>query len=103
MNFTDKVYKLCKQIPKGKVSTYKQIADALNSKAYRAVGQALKRNPYAPEVPCHRVVSSSGAIGGFKGEKKGKKIKEKIRLLVSEGIKIKNNKIVEFEKRLFRI
>ena len=59
MDFNDKVYKLCKLIPKGRVSTYKELAKALDSKGYRAVGNALNKNPYAPVVPCHRVVSSS--------------------------------------------
>ncbi|MEK6856540.1 MAG: MGMT family protein, partial [Nanoarchaeota archaeon] len=61
---SEKVYGLCKKIPEGKISTYREIGKKLNTKAYRAVGQALKRNPYAPNVPCHRVVSSSGKIGG---------------------------------------
>ena len=51
MNFSEKVYKLCKKIPKGKISTYKIIANKLNTKAYRAVGNALNKNPYAPIVP----------------------------------------------------
>jgi len=86
--FKKKVYKLCKQIPKGKVSTYKGIADKLNSKAYRAVGTALNKNPYAPEVPCHRVINSNGNIGGFASGKKNK-----IKLLKKEGIEIQNNKL----------
>jgi len=97
----EKVYNLCKQIPEGKVSSYKEIAKALDSKAYRAVGTALKNNPYAPIVPCHRVVSNNGTLGGFKGKTSGKEIKEKIKLLEKEGIKIKNNKIIGFEKVLF--
>ena len=99
---SEKVYGLCKKIPEGKISTYREIGKKLNTKAYRAVGQALKRNPYAPNVPCHRVVSSSGKIGGFKGKTSGKEIQEKIKLLEKEGIKIKNNKIVDFEKVLFK-
>jgi methylated-DNA-[protein]-cysteine S-methyltransferase len=49
--FSDKVYDLLRKVPKGRVTTYKEIALALESKAYRGVGQAMKRNPYAPEVP----------------------------------------------------
>ena len=96
--FSEKVYYLVKQIPPGKVSSYQEIAWALNSKSYKAVGQALKRNPYPPQIPCHRVVKSSGLIGGFKGQKTGKKIKEKIKLLKKEGIKIKKNKVLNFKK-----
>ena len=64
MNFTEEVYELCKKIHEGKISTYKDIAVALNSKAYRAVGTALNKNK-SKEVPCHRVIKSSGEIGGF--------------------------------------
>ena len=63
--FTEKVYNITKRIPKGKISTYGEIAKALNSKAYQAVGSALHKNPYAPIVPCHRVINSNGKIGGL--------------------------------------
>ena len=89
----DKIYHLCRQIPKGKVSTYKEIGKALNIKAYQAIGQALRKNPYAPDVPCHRVVSSTGHLHGFKGKRKGKALKEKKLLLEQEGIHIEKNKI----------
>jgi methylated-DNA-[protein]-cysteine S-methyltransferase len=98
MAFADKVYSLTKKIPKGKVSTYKLIAMKLRTKAYRAVGTALNKNPYAPVVPCHRVVNSDGRVGGF-----AKGTNKKIKLLKKEGIKVKNGKIEEFEKFLFRL
>jgi|SRR3989344_2667962 len=88
MSFNEKVYELCKKIPKGKVTTYQELAKALNCKAYRAVGNALNKNPHAPLVPCHRVVNSNGNIGGF-----ATGIKNKIKLLQKEGIKIHYNKI----------
>ena len=66
------------------------------------MGSAMKNNPYAPHVPCHRVVKSDGSIGGFGGQIKGKKIQEKISLLKKEGIKFKGNKIKNFEGVLFR-
>lgn len=97
MNFDERVWNLCKKIPRGKVSTYKLIAEELNSKAYRAVGGALNRNPYAPQVPCHRVLNSKGELHGFAFGLEAKK-----KLLENEGIKIKNNKVVDFEKVLFR-
>ncbi len=97
MKFNEKVYKLTKQIPKGKVSTYGMIAKALNTKAYRAVGSALHVNPYSPIVPCHRIVKSSGELGGFAGG-----INKKIKMLEIEGIKIKNGKVVDFKKFLFK-
>lgn len=49
--FAEKIYDLLRTVPKGRVTTYKQLANALGTKAYRGVGQAMKRNPYAPEVP----------------------------------------------------
>ena len=51
----------------GKVSTYQELAKALHCGSCQAVGQALRRNPYAPIVPCHRVIAASQAIGGFCG------------------------------------
>jgi methylated-DNA-[protein]-cysteine S-methyltransferase len=63
-----RVYALCSAIPKGRVATYGDMARALTPpSAARAVGQAMRRNPYAPEVPCHRVVAAAGTIGGFSG------------------------------------
>lgn len=103
MSFYDEVYEVCKKIPNGRVSTYKIIGDELKTKAYRAVGQALKNNPYAPNVPCHRVVNSKGSLHGFNGEKSSKALNKKAKLLEEEGVKVKNNKIVDFEKKLYRL
>jgi methylated-DNA-[protein]-cysteine S-methyltransferase len=86
--FYEKCYTVLRKVPKGKVTTYKEIARALNSKAYRAVGSAMHNNPYAPLVPCHRCINSNGDVGGFASG-----LKNKIKLLKSEGIEIKNNKI----------
>ena len=61
--------------PKGKISTYKQIANRLNTKAYRAVGNAMAKNPNPIIVPCHRVIKSDGHIGGY-----ALGIKKKIRI-----------------------
>jgi len=64
--FQKLVYDFVRTIPKGKMMTYKQVAAKIGKpKAYRAVGNALNKNPFAPEVPCHRVVKSDGSIGGF--------------------------------------
>lgn len=98
MSFDEKVWRLLSKIPRGKVSTYNQIALALGKpQAARAVGNACNRNPHSPKVPCHRVVRSGGAIGGY-----AQGAKRKIALLRSEGIIVKNNKVLEFSKRLFR-
>jgi methylated-DNA-[protein]-cysteine S-methyltransferase len=86
-SFQKRVYKIVKKIPKGKVTSYKAIAMQLNSSP-RAVGQALKVNPYAPRVPCHRVIKSNGEIGGYSGNSP-KNIKKKIELLREEGYKSK--------------
>jgi methylated-DNA-[protein]-cysteine S-methyltransferase len=97
MGFQEKVWKLLKQIPKGKVTTYKVIAEKLNTKAYRAVGNACHNNPYAPKVPCHRVINSNGKIGGFASG-----VENKIKILRKEGIEIKNGKIQNLEKVIFK-
>ncbi len=104
MTFTDKVYALCKQIPKGKVSTYKEIGKAIGSKGmvYRAVGVALKRNTYAPVVTCHRVVASDSSLGGFHGHTSGPWLQKKIALLNKEGVEVRNGRIIDFEKKLHR-
>jgi len=89
-------------IPKGKVTTYALIAKKLHTKAYQAVGNACRENPYAPRVPCHRVVKSDGTIGGFAGKTKGKTVQNKIELLRREKVRVRDGKIVDFEKVLFK-
>ena len=86
-NFNEKCYELLRKVPRGKVVTYKEIARALNSKAYRIVGRAMKKNKNR-KISCYKVVKSNGEIGGF-----NRGIKEKIRLLRKDGIIIKNNKV----------
>jgi len=100
--FSEKVYQLLKKVPRGRVTTYKEIAYALGTKACQAVGQALRKNPYSPIVPCHRVVTNKGTIGGFKGETQGKAIETKKKLLLKEGVKFKKNKIKNFKRILFK-
>ena len=71
------------KIPKGEVKTYKQVAIAINRpKSARAVANACGKNPYAPRVPCHRVIRSNGTYGGFSAPG-GTKLKTK--LLKKEG------------------
>ncbi|KAF1958852.1 DNA binding methylated-DNA--cysteine S-methyltransferase [Byssothecium circinans] len=93
-DFQAKVYGLLLQIPSGKVSTYAAMAKALGSSP-RAVGGALRNNPFAPEVPCHRVLASTGFIGGFKGDwekvPSGVNQEEKKRLLGEEGVEFDGN------------
>ena len=97
MTFSENVLELTKKVPNGKVTTYKIIAEKLNTIAYRAVGTALHKNKKPIIIPCHRVVNSSGFVGGY-----GKGIKKKIELLRKENVKIKNKKIQDFKKVLFR-
>ncbi|GLC70007.1 hypothetical protein PLESTF_000912100 [Pleodorina starrii] len=78
---------LCKCIPAGKVSTYGAMASVLQSSP-RAVGQALRRNPFAPVVPCHRVVAADLSLGGFSGAWgiADPKVQRKKRMLEEEGV-----------------
>lgn len=89
--FEKRVLALLLQIPRGRVSTYGLMSAHLGSSP-RAIGGALRRNPFAPRVPCHRVVAAGGGLGGFKGswprDGEGITIDEKRRLLRSEGVKI---------------
>ena len=65
LSFQEKVYNIVKEIKKGTVLTYKEVAElAGNKKAFRAVGNILNKN-YNPEIPCHRVIRSDGKIGGY--------------------------------------
>lgn len=97
MNFQKHVLTLAKQIPEGRISTYGEIAKALGDlRASRAVGNALNKNPAPVEVPCHRVVMSDGAIGGY-----SLGIERKIELLKKEGVKIQGNKVINFKNILF--
>jgi methylated-DNA-[protein]-cysteine S-methyltransferase len=96
--FQKQVYALVKKIPRGYVTSYKELAHKLNCKAYRAVGFALSKNPFAPQIPCHRVVRSNGSVGGFRGKRFDK---EKARLLRQEGMVINKNRIAHFERVLF--
>jgi methylated-DNA-[protein]-cysteine S-methyltransferase len=91
--FARQVYAVVRTIPRGKISTYQEVARVIGIRSSQAVGQALKRNPFAPEVPCHRVVKSNGEIGGFFGATQGQKIAEKIALLQSEGVEVQEGKI----------
>ena len=80
--FQLKVWKYLKTIKKGKVKTYKQVAIGIKSpKSARAVANACAKNPYAPKIPCHRVIRSDGGLGGYSGIGG---IKKKLRLLRSE-------------------
>jgi methylated-DNA-[protein]-cysteine S-methyltransferase len=83
-NFQLKVWAYLKKIPRGKVKSYSQVAKGIGKPlAVRAVASAIGKNPYAPEVPCHRVIRSDGSLGGYSG--KGG-VKTKKLLLKKEGV-----------------
>ncbi|MFH0819958.1 MAG: MGMT family protein [bacterium] len=97
-DLSSQVYQLLRKIPRGKVTTYKEIAKALGNKNLaRVVGNILNKNPKPIAVPCHRVVKSDGNLGGF-----SLGIKKKIELLKKEGLQIKAGKIIDFKNKIFR-
>ena len=84
--FQEKVWAYLKKIPCGSLKTYSQVAKAIGKPlAVRAVANAIGKNPYAPKVPCHRVIRSDGSLGGYSG--KGG-VKTKRFLLKREGIRL---------------
>lgn len=97
-SFTEKCYAKLRKVPRGRVTTYGMIAESLGTKTYRAVGTAMNKNPYAPEVPCHRVVNSDGRIGGFASGRENK-----IKILKKEGVEVEGGKIKDFKKRFFEL
>ncbi len=98
VTFSELVWQATKKIPKGKVATYAIIAKMIKKpKAARAVGNALNKNPYAPIVPCHRVVKSDGSIGGFASGPRNK-----ISLLNKEGVTIIKNKVTPLDRFLYK-
>ena len=92
-DFERRVYEATSRIPKGRVTTYRHLAEEIGCRSSRAVGQALRRNPFAPEVPCHRVISASLATGGYAGKVEGEKPAWKLKLLAEEGVDFKDSKL----------
>ena len=88
--FQRRVYAALRLIPRGRVTTYASLARRLGCGSPRAVGQALRRNPFSPEVPCHRVIRSDLTIGGFAGNRSGPQVARKVALLQAEGIEFSN-------------
>lgn len=96
-SFNQQCYDLLIQIPTGYVVTYGDIAHALNTKAYQAVGNAMANNPNPFIVPCHRVVKGNGDIGNYAFG-----IPKKIELLKNEGVETREGKIAEFKQKRFK-
>ena len=82
--FQRKVYLELLKVPCGETITYGELARRIGCRSAQAVGQALKRNPFAPDVPCHRVIAADGTLCGFAGQRDGKMIEKKRALLDSE-------------------
>ncbi len=98
MNLQQKIYKKLLEVPKGQITTYGELAKAVGLKnGQRAVGKIMNKNPYPVIIPCHRVVMSTGKIGGYAY---GENVKTK--MLNDEGIQIQNGKIVELENKIYR-
>ena len=93
--FQKRVYAALALVPRGRVTTYKQLAECLGCSSCRAVGQALKRNPYAPKVPCHRVIASDLTPGGFMGRRNASALHRKLDLLAKEGVQFHAGKLAE--------
>lgn len=82
--FQRRVYLALLDVPSGTTITYGELAKRIGCRSAQAIGQALRRNPFAPEVPCHRVVAADGSLGGYNGERDGEQIEYKRRLLEVE-------------------
>jgi methylated-DNA-[protein]-cysteine S-methyltransferase len=87
--FQARVYEALLQVEKGQVTTYKELGSAIDCKSSQAIGQALKRNPFAPAVPCHRVVKTDLTLGGFYGT--FEKAPKKKSMLEEEGVVFHQN------------
>lgn len=83
-DFQRKVYLALLEVPRGATVSYKELGERIGCRSAQAIGQALKRNPFAPDVPCHRVIASDGSIGGFHGQRNGDMIDKKRKLLEEE-------------------
>ena len=93
--FEQRVYDALRRVPRGRVTTYKLLADFMGCESPRAVGQALKRNPFAPAVPCHRVIASDLRPGGFQGSRSGPPVKAKLARLADEGVVFLNGRLAD--------
>ncbi len=83
-SFQRRVYLALLDVEPGTTISYGELARRIGCRSAQAVGQALKRNPFAPDVPCHRVVASDGSLGGYNGKREGKEVERKRRLIEGE-------------------
>jgi methylated-DNA-[protein]-cysteine S-methyltransferase len=99
-DFQRRVYALLSLVPRGCVVTYQELARALGCGSPRAVGRALRANPWAPRVPCHRVIASDLRPGGYQGKISGPALRLKLRRLAQEGVRFHNGRLTD-PSRLF--
>lgn len=85
--FQLKLHAALRQIPAGRVMTYAALAARLRCRSPRAVGQALRANPYAPRIPCHRIICSDLTLGGYQGADSRAALARKRALLAQEGVR----------------
>jgi methylated-DNA-[protein]-cysteine S-methyltransferase len=93
--FQRSVYRALCRVAPGTVTTYGRLARAVGCRSARAIGQALRRNPHAPRVPCHRVIREDGTPGGFEGKTGGSARARKLRLLAGEGVLFRNGRMAD--------
>jgi methylated-DNA-[protein]-cysteine S-methyltransferase len=98
LNLQQKIFKKLLEVPKGQITTYGELAKSVGLKnGQRAVGKIMNKNPYPVIIPCHRVVMSTGKVGGYAyGEH------VKIKMLHDEGIEIENGKIIDLKNKIYR-
>ncbi len=84
--FQKRVYLALLEVPSGATISYGELARCIGCRSAQAIGQALKRNPFAPDVPCHRVVAADGSLGGYNGRRDGEQLERKRQLLEKERI-----------------
>jgi len=98
LNLDEKIYKKLLQVPKGQITTDGELAKSVGLKnGQRDVGKMMNKNPYPVIIPCHRVVMSTGKIGGYAY---GENVKTK--MLNDEGIEIQNGKIIDLKNKIYR-
>lgn len=98
--FAAKVYAALRKVPPGRVITYAALGRRIGCRSPRAIGQALRANPFAPEVPCHRVIASDLSPGGFQGRAVGPALAKKLRLLAAEGVDFKNSRLADAKRAI---
>lgn len=100
--FQQRVYAAVSAIPRGRVVTYAELARHVGCGSAQAVGQALRRNPFAPQVPCHRVVPSDLTPGGYCGRTTGRELSRKLALLEAEGVFFADGVLVDAARKCYR-